>query len=294
MNSQAKFSIDHRVYLYRMRIEPNLIKSAVSSTMEPLSVNVQYADFTEVAAYYKYKFHYSPTVIDALCRIFAPSHPEGQVADLGAGTGELTVALAARGLAGVAVEPNASMRHEGERRMADSAAFAWRAGSAERTGLADQSVDWVLYGGSFHWTKKAAALAEARRILRPGGRLTAIWTMRDLARDPFQYSIDRLIEDFIPNVQRVYHGIERLQARLVDVLQADGLFGQCLAMEGHHDEETSTEAYLGMWRMVHDVRSQSSPSGFDALLDAIEARARQRDDHRLFYRTRAWTVRKVS
>ncbi len=262
--------------------------------MEPLSENVQYADFTECAAYYRYKFHYTPGVIDALCRIVVSGGEPLQVADLGAGTGELTVALAARGLRGVAVEPNAAMRRKGEQRMAGDAAFRWREGSAEATGLDDRSVDWVLYGGSFHWARKKAALVEAHRILKPGGRLTAIWTMRDLERDPFQREIDRLIEDHIPNVQRVYYGIERLQRHLAEVLTTDGLFDRCLFLEGEHAEETPIEAYLGLWRMVHDVRSQISPEGFETLLDAIRERAEQRTDQRLFYRTRAWTVCKVA
>jgi SAM-dependent methyltransferase len=104
--------------------------------------------------------------------------PEGArtVLDLGAGTGKLTRALAARGLDTIAVEPLAEMRTN----------LAWAApearildGTAEAIPLEDDSVDLITVAQAWHWVDPERATAEAARVLRPGGTLALIWNKRD-------------------------------------------------------------------------------------------------------------------
>lgn len=102
------------------------------------------------------------------------------VADLGAGTGISARAIAARGPLVYAVEPNAKMR---EAATADPR-VRWVNGTAEATTLPAASVDVVAAFQAWHWIDHPAGVAEARRILRPHGRLAAIYNERD-ERDAF-------------------------------------------------------------------------------------------------------------
>lgn len=252
---------------------------------------VTYGDFTDVAAHYRHKFHYTASVLDLLCAHVDVGRPGFAVVDVGAGAGELTAALAEKGCRGFAIEPNAAMSAEGKARMGAASCFEWAHGTAEAIPLEDASVDWVCYGGSFHWAQKAAALSEARRVLRPGGFLTAIWTLRDLDHDRLHVAVDEKIEEMIPNVHRVHHGIRSLMNRIVDVLQSSGEFGDCVQIGGWHCEVTPKERYLDMWRMAHDVRSQASPERFEEILAAIDELIGARTTLDLHYDTRSWTVR---
>jgi SAM-dependent methyltransferase len=47
----------------------------------------------------------------------------------------------------------------------------YRVGMAEKTGLPDSSADVVSAGQCWHWFDRPRAAAEARRVLKPGGRL---------------------------------------------------------------------------------------------------------------------------
>jgi SAM-dependent methyltransferase len=89
--------------------------------------------------------------------------------DVGAGTGQLTVALAAAGARVTAVEPGADTRQLLERRAAGVAQVV--DARAEHLPLADASADLVVCADSFHWLDPDAAAAEFRRVLRDAGRL---------------------------------------------------------------------------------------------------------------------------
>lgn len=114
--------------------------------------------------------------------------PGRDVLDLAAGTGKLTAALAPLGARLVAVEPVDGMR---ERLAAALPGVDVRAGTAEAIPLGDASLDAVLVGQAFHWFRPEEALAEIRRVLRPGGALALVWNVRDL-RDPLQARLHEL------------------------------------------------------------------------------------------------------
>ena len=88
------------------------------------------------------------------------------VLDLAAGTGKLTRALRERFENVIAVEPDDAMRA-----WIDGYALA---GSAEAIPLPEASVDGVFVAEAFHWFDYERALAEIRRVLRPGGGLAIV------------------------------------------------------------------------------------------------------------------------
>ncbi len=126
--------------------------------------------------YALYRPTYPPEAIDAIIRATEMSSSRClSAADIGAGTGISSRLLADRGVRVTAVEPNAGMRAAAE----PHPHIEWRAGTAERTGLADASVGVVLCAQAFHWFDADRALAEFHRILRPGGVLCLLWNDRD-------------------------------------------------------------------------------------------------------------------
>jgi ubiquinone/menaquinone biosynthesis C-methylase UbiE len=113
-----------------------------------------------------------PVLVDA---VLAGVASGGTVVDVGAGTGTLAIALAeARpDVAVVAVDGDPRVQ-ELARRKAGAERVRWRRGLAQELPLPDGSADRVVTSLLLHHLGpdgKRAALAEARRVLRPGGRL---------------------------------------------------------------------------------------------------------------------------
>jgi SAM-dependent methyltransferase len=117
--------------------------------------------------------------------------PGRRVLDLAAGTGKLARLLLPSGADVVAVEPARAMR---EALAAALAQVEVLDGTAEAVPLPDDSVDAVTVAQAFHWFDAPVALAELRRVLRPGGSLFLVWNVRDIDHDWVERFGDLLVE----------------------------------------------------------------------------------------------------
>ncbi len=103
--------------------------------------------------------------------------PPLRVADLGCGEGYLTIEAARWARDVVAVDRSDDVLKRGRalarrRRVSN---ITWKRGELEKLPLADASVDVALLSQALHHAHDpAAALAEAARIVRPGGRVLVL------------------------------------------------------------------------------------------------------------------------
>jgi ubiquinone/menaquinone biosynthesis C-methylase UbiE len=153
-------------------------------------------------AYARYRPGYPREVFDALAA--SAGSPAGRwLADVGAGTGIFTHALAECGWRVAAIDPSIGMLSEARRREAASGPVSFIAGEAERLPLADGSVAAVTCAQSFHWFNPPVALAEFARVLAERGTLLLTWNNRDRT-DPFVVAFEKLIQRWNPAYRQEY------------------------------------------------------------------------------------------
>lgn len=129
--------------------------------------------------YQKARPGYSPDLFECLHREFKV-RPGSVAADVGSGTGILTLQLLEMGIKVFAVEPNEDMRQFAEQELGGAEDFVSVAGTAENTTLPEGSVDFVFAASAFHWFDPLAFNVECKRILNPGGRVFLIWNETQL------------------------------------------------------------------------------------------------------------------
>lgn len=250
-------------------------------------------DFTGLASdYSQHRPDYCPSVLNGLLGLLNKPSREVDFLDVGAGTGIWTRMVHGKGVRSVtAVEPNDDMRANG---IADSAgtSIRWLAGNAEQTGLSDVSCDWLSMASSFHWADFDKATSEFHRMLRPGGRFTALWNPRLIEVNPLLVEIEAHLDTLRPNIKRVSSGRSGITETLTEQLWASPYFEDVVYMEGRHVIAMTPERYLGAWRSVNDLRVQLGPEKFDAFLTFVGQRISGLDVIEATYLTRAWSARR--
>jgi SAM-dependent methyltransferase len=120
--------------------------------------------------YEKYRLPYADEMVDGL---LAHIGQVEVVADIGAGTGQLARMFAGKSTRVYAVEPDPAMRAVASASLADFATVEVIDGCAERTTLAENSVDLIVVGNAFHRFKPEAC-AELQCILKDRGWIALV------------------------------------------------------------------------------------------------------------------------
>ena len=223
------------------------------SELSELNPTTRFSD--RVEDYVRYRPGYPAAAIDAI--LAGIGDISGLVAaDVGAGTGISARLLAERGIRVLAVEPNAGMRAAA----APHGLVEWHDGTAEATGLQDGRAGLVLCAQAFHWFRKAEALREFHRVLRPGGRLALMWNQRD-GRDPFTAGYRQAIVDV--------EGESPLESREYDpgLVHADGLFSPAESYETPNSQRFDLEGLIG--RATSASYAPNSGSGLASLRQSL-------------------------
>jgi SAM-dependent methyltransferase len=212
-----------------------------------------------------------------------------RVADVGAGTGKLTAALAAAGFDVVAVEPFPGMRAT---LSASLPGVEVLDGTAEALPLADASVDVIASGDAFHWFDGERAAPELARAIRPGGGLALLWnSAAGEARDEGMPWAAELV-DLLNAVRPEHPAFTEDQGR--NAIDACAAFGPFTSAEVTHVQHSSRAM------LVANIASMSyvavMPAGERAaLLGRVDALLQRHDIEALDIplRTTIWLARRL-
>jgi SAM-dependent methyltransferase len=191
-------------------------------------------------------------LLDALTRYVA-GPPLGRVVDLGSGTGLSARVWADRADEVIGVEANPAMRAVAEARTAETNVRYVDAFAAE-TGLPAGSADLVTCSQSFHWMERGPVLAEAARILRPGG----VFAAYDYDMPPVIHpEVDRVFTEHLllrrrfRDVHEISAGWTRTpKAGHLDAIRESGHFAFARELVLHDEREVGAEDVVGLARSL--------------------------------------------
>ncbi len=138
------------------------------------------------------------------------------VGDLGCGTGQVSATLAPFVRRVIAVDQSRAMLAAARARLRGHASVEVRSGDLEQLPIEDRELDAAILLLVLHYVvEPARALAEARRALKPGGRLLVI-DMTPHARDEYRQTMGHVWQGFAPDEIKAWAseaGLERVRYR---------------------------------------------------------------------------------
>ena len=226
-----------------------------------------------VDSYSKYRPSYPKEAIDYLYDTVG-LHSNSKIADIGSGTGIFSKLLLERGSYVIAVEPNQAMRTAAEQMLASEPNFQTISGSAESTGLPDQSVEFIVCAQAFHWFDRMAAQNEFRRILQPGGKVILIWNSRLTTGSSFRVEYDQLLHTYGTDYEKVNHKnisqsmlysffredtMQEANFRMSQEFDFEGLKGRLLSSS--YSPEPGHPNYTPMMTELHHIFDRNKQDG---------------------------------
>lgn len=246
-------------------------------------------DYTKHAKYYSYRPNYAPKTIDMLVTLASNKTNPLVVADIGAGTGNLSIMLLERGCKVVSVEPNDAMREIGIERTKGQNIEWVRATGIDST-LKSGEFDWVTFGSSFNVMDRVDALKESYRLLKKNCHFSCMWNHRDL-KDPIQELAESIILEFVPNYTR---GVRREEQRSI-IEEHKNMFDNIIYIEEDFYFHQSIENYINAWRSVKnpywDLETKEGQELFSKISDKMQEKLPSEFD--IKYTTRCWSAKKI-
>ncbi len=242
-------------------------------------------DYTDLADAYLLRPQYADEFLSAALDR-ADLDATDRVADIGAGTGNLTVLLLRRGYQVDAVEPNAAMRRHGivqtER---FGASVTWRAATAEDTHLQRGRYGLVAFGSSFNVVEARAALKETSALLQPKGWFMCCWNHRD-SSDPLQQAVDAVILKHLPHYEKGTRAEDQ-----AGTIAASGLFEDAEVFSGRVVHSVVARDWGEAWKS-HATLARQAGDRMDAIVADISALIRGAAMIDVPYITKGWLAQR--
>lgn len=280
---QLKENVDKIFKLIETRTKMN--------NFEKKNLNTKEWNYTQQARFYYKRPNYSKRAIEHLCKYMGTIGDNNfVVADIGAGTGNLSILLQDKVGKIIAIEPNQAMREIGIEITKNIRHIDWIIGTGEETTLPDNSVNVAAFGSSFSVVDREKALKEAHRILKKDGFFTCMWNHRDLTI-PSQKKVEEIIKKYFPDYS---HGIRREPQG--DIILSSKLFNQVSFFEFPEEIEQDLNDYCEAWKSVKnafwDYNTDEGKAVLDKIIKDIKEEFKGMKTLKLIYFTRIWVAKK--
>ena len=224
--------------------------------------------FDEIAAEYdRRRPAYPDELLDQACQV-ARIGSGDHVLEVGAGSGQLTRGLAARGLHVTALEPGQSLMALARQNLAGAGEVEFVNAQFEEALLPRKQFEAVFSASAFHWIDPKVSWQKAADVLVPGGTLALVqyFGLEEPHSKPDQEAALAAIRKVAPDIAATWPSYRDLDATLAGIEQRRGNVSEVWAWLGSYD---LGQDYAGL--LFDDVQVAVVPKLIEHTPDELNA-----------------------
>lgn len=215
--------------------------------------------------YDQYRPRYPAELPDDVSRL-ARLPAQGQILEVGCGTGQLTTAFAGRGHSILALEPGEALAAHARRNCASFPEVQIEVTTLEDWDSAGRRFDLLLAAQSFHLVDRARRFDLAAEVLVPGGSLAVVWNFRRPGESPAHRVLHEAYARYAPELPPDQRGSD---TQFEDEIDWSGRFGRVFMCRYLWTQDYSSAEYLGLLAS-HASHHTLASTARAALFKAIE------------------------
>lgn len=163
-----------------------------------------------------------PYLTEQLFHHLAP-FKDGIYLDIGCGTGNYTNELQKKGFQFIGIDPSERMLEKAQRK---NSKIDWRVGSAENTGLPENTLDGIVASLTIHhWTDLKMGFSELNRVLKPGSKIVLFTsTPKQMKGYWLNHYFPKMLSDSIIQMPDLKHVEEAMEDAGMECLNTEKYF----------------------------------------------------------------------
>jgi SAM-dependent methyltransferase len=227
--------------------------------------------------YDQYRPGYPPVLVEFV--VEKSTLPQnGQILEIGCGTGIATQLFAARGYNLLCVEPGVKLVGLAQRKLAGNPRVAFEISTFEDWPDEGRQFDLVISAQAFHWVRTDVAYAKTARILRPSGSLALIWNMYPEPSGELWDALHHIYADHFPGEKKPEIPFQELAKKRSEEIATCGYFHPPEVGVFPWSKTYDAESYLGLLSTYSDHSSlplDQRQKLFTAIRELIENHGNQ-------------------
>jgi len=172
--------------------------------------------------YAKYRPQYPEEYIGYLIRE-CDLNKNSLIADIGSGTGILSLQLLKHDLNVIAVEPNDDMRGIADQLLSAYPNSISKNGTAENTAIENKSIDLITVAQAFHWFDVNKFKTECQRILKPNQKVALVWNNK-IPENDIEKELSQINYKYCPNYKGISGKVYDITENIFEHFFRDGLY----------------------------------------------------------------------
>ncbi len=178
--------------------------------------------------------------------------PDGEILEVGSGTGKATRLFAQRGFSILCLEPGQNLIDIAKAQLNDHPQVRFERSRFEEWEARQRKFDLLISAQAFHWVPLEVRFVKAASVLKPQGHIALFWNMYPGVDGPIRHDLDEIYRQHAAELAKEHVPPEQLIQERTASLKAEKQFENVIVRTYRWAVQYKTEAYLGLLNTYSD------------------------------------------